>query len=702
MLRYFIIFIFTISSTAYYAQSVFNAELMKKINHSQPTETINVLVLSKAHTELNLSETTHLKLHYRVGNIYAVSGSIQSIIELSKQANCLRIEYTQHHLQPMDDTALVRNRIQNIHSGTTPLAQAYDGTGVVIGLIDTGIDFTHPDLKDAGGKSRVKFLWDMTKPVAANTPTAFGYGQEWNNTELDLGLSNHSDAAHFGHGTASAGIAAGNGLALNKHEGGAPKADIMMVAIDFNRAGFVIADAVKYLVTKAQFLNKPLIINASVGDYYGSHDGTNLEALIIDTLMGNVPGRALIASAGNAGRYKFHVGYNTTATDTNFTWIKNASQIDVFEYADTSQIKNVHFSVGVNNPGFKNLGNIGFKNYNYSLNTVKADTIFYNSNRIGVVQSIASINPFGVYELEVFITPDSLNYLWRIEHTGVGRIDSWNFDYVTSGLPNSTQYPNITKFMSADTLQTLCSSFQCSDKVITVGNYINRNQYVDVSGVSNTLTIVPGEIAQSSSTGPSRRNAVKPDIAASGDLVFASCDASTLSSLTVSQPYKILAGGYHIRAGGTSASSPMVAGVAALYFQKNPTATSSQLKQAIINCSYNDVFTTTSLPNYRWGYGKLDAFKMMTCGTIPNNIKQLTLNDDLNVFPNPFDKETTISFTNAEEKTISIYNATGELIFTDVCRASTYLLSKNNFAAGVYFLMCSEKNTIHRMKIIVL
>ena len=147
MLRYFIIFIFTISSTAYYTQSVFNAELMKKINHSQPTETINVLVLSKAHTELNLSETTHLKLHYQVGNIYAFSGSIQSIIELSKQANCLRIEYTQHHLQPMDDTALVRNRIQNIHSGITPLAQAYDGTGVVIGLIDTGIDFTHPDLK---------------------------------------------------------------------------------------------------------------------------------------------------------------------------------------------------------------------------------------------------------------------------------------------------------------------------------------------------------------------------------------------------------------------------------------------------------------------------------------------------------------------------------------------------------------------------
>ena len=703
MSKYFTVFIFILISSLYNAQSVFNAELMKKINHSQPTETIDVLVLSKAHTEINLSEKTNLKLRYQVGNMYAISGSVQSIIELSNQPNCVRIEYTQRHLKPMDDTALVRNRIQNIHLGKTPLTQAYDGTGVLIGFIDTGIDFTHPDLKDSAGKSRVKYLWDMTKPIAANTPTAFGYGQEWNNTELDLGLSNHSDAAHFGHGTASAGIAAGNGLAIHQHEGGAPKADIMMVALDFNKTGFIIADAVKYLVTKAQLLNKPLIINASVGDYYGSHDGTDLEALIIDTLMGNTPGRALIASAGNAGRYKFHVGYNTTSTDTNFTFIKNASQIDVFEYADTMQIKNVRFSVGVNNPGFKNLGNIGFKNYNYSLNTVKADTIFYNTKRIGIIQSISSINPFGVYELEIFITPDSLNYLWRIEHTGVGRIDSWNFNYVTSGLPNSTQYPNMTKFILADTLQTICSGFQCSNKVITVGNYSNRNRYVDVTGVSNTLTVVPGEIAQSSSSGPSRRNAVKPDITASGDIVFASGDVNTINSLfATSQTYKVFAGGYHIRSGGTSAASPMVAGVAALYFQKNPTATCTQLKQAIINCAYNDVFTQTSLPSYRWGYGKLDAFSMMTCGETINSIRQITLNDGLTVFPNPFEKETTISFTNSEEKTIAIYNATGELIFTDVCRASTYLLSKKNFASGMYFLICSEKNTTYRSKIIVL
>lgn len=685
------------------AQSVFNTELIKKINHSPSTEIVEVLVLSKTHTELDFSVIPQIKLKYQVANIYAISASIQSLLELAKQPNCIRIEYTQHHLKLMDDTALVRNRIQNVHLGLAPLAQSYDGTGVLVGIIDSGCDFTHPDLKDVSGKSRIKFLWDMTKPLAANTPTPFGYGQEWSNSDIDLGLCTHSDAPNYGHGTASAGIAVGNGLAIGKHEGGAPKADIMVVALDFNKPGFVIADAVQYLISKAQLLNKPLVINASVGDYYGSHDGTDLEAQLIDNLTANIPGRALVASAGNAGRYKFHVGYNTTALDTNFTWIKNATTlIGVSEYADTLQIKNVRYTIGVNNTGFSDLGNIGFKNYNYALNTLKRDTIYHNTNRIGIVESIASINSFGVYELDLTIKPDSISYLWRIEHNGVGRIDSWNFDYLTMGLPTTTQYPRISKFKVADTLQTICSGFQCSDNVITVGNYVNRNQYIDVNNVSHTTTEVAGEIAQNSSTGPSRRNTVKPDIAASGNTIFASGEATTLANFTTLYPYKIALGGYHIGSGGTSASSPVVAGSAALYFQKNPTATSTQLKQAIINCAYNDVFTTTTLPNYRWGYGKLDAFHMMNCGVVTNNALPILSKEYMKIIPNPFETQTTLSFTNAEEKKIYMYNTTGELVFSDSCRTSTYLLLKNNLAAGLYLMVCEEKSTTYRLKIIVL
>jgi len=163
------------------AQSVFNTELISKLEHTSTNEKINVLVLTKPSTEINYSEFPNIQFHYQTGNISSISADISSIKQLSKHKNIVRIEYTQHHLQLMGDTAHIRNRIKNIKTGLSPLAQPYDGNGVIMGVIDSGTDFNHPDFKDASGNSRIRYLWDMTKPSAANTPTPFGYGQEWNN-----------------------------------------------------------------------------------------------------------------------------------------------------------------------------------------------------------------------------------------------------------------------------------------------------------------------------------------------------------------------------------------------------------------------------------------------------------------------------------------------------------------------------------------
>lgn len=684
------------------AQSSLNAELIKKIHAFSETEMVNVLLLKKSNTDLNLSVYEDVKIHYSSGDIYSISASLKSIKKMAVDKHVLRMEYIQHHIQLMMDTCIVINRIKNIRLGTAPLTQAYDGTGVLVGIIDSGTDFSHPDFKDASGNSRIKFLWDMTKPLAMNTPTTFGYGQEWNNFEIDLGQCTHSDLVHYGHGTASSGIAAGNGLAINHYEGIAPKADLMVVAVDFNRPGFTIADAVHYLIEKAQLLGKPLVINASLGDYFGSHDGTDLETQIINNLITASPGRALVASAGNAGDEFFHVGYNVTIADTNFTWIKNASSIiNLTEYADTNQIKNVKYAVGVNNGAYKDLGTISFKPYNYALNTLKRDTIYHNSNRIGVISSVASINTFGVYELDITIKADSLNYFWRIEHTGTGRVDSWNFDYVSTGLPTVAQYSKMTKFKKADTLQTIVSGFQCSNEVITVANYVNRNQYIDYNNNTQITNETSGQIAASSSIGPSRDNKIKPDVAASGATILTTMALGMQANLIANAPQMVGQGGYHITVGGTSASSPVVAGFVALYLQKNPTATNQQVRQAIINCTYGDVFTST-LPNPRWGNGKLDGFAAMTCSTIPANIKVLENHSVMKVYPNPLLNETTILFENNNFKKIKLYNATGQLVFMDECQESSYILKKQNLSSGIYLLTCEEKNLTNRVKLIIL
>lgn len=686
-----------------HGQSVFNAELIRKLEDGNPSEKINILIFLKPHSEINFSEFSNTIVHYKAGNIYAITSQLQSIKEIARLKSVIRIEYTQHHLQPMGDTCIVRNRIKPIKLGMPPLNQSYDGSGVIIGIIDSGTDFNHPDFKDVSGKSRIKYLWDMTKPVAANTPSAFGYGQEWNNTEIDQGMCTHNDLTHFGHGTNSSGIAAGNGYSINRYEGMAPKADLIIVALDFNKPGFTISDALQYIITKSLLINKPLVINASVGDYYGSHDGTDLESQLINSLVANVPGRAMVAAGGNGGSTKFHVGYNVLSTDTNFTWIKTSSNlISVTEYADTIQIKNVKYSVRATNPGFNDLGATAFKAYNYALNTLKRDTIYNNSNRIGIVESIASINSFGVYELNLTIKADSAAYLWSISHTGAGRIDSWDFNYYSGNLPNALQYPKIIHYKSADTIQSIVSGFQCSNEIITVGNYINRNRYIDVNNMVQLNPETAGQLHSSSSAGPTRDNRIKPDITASGATILASSPLAHIINLKLNAPYVVAQGGYHVTAGGTSASSPVVAGLAALYFQRHPTATNQELKQAIIDCAYQDVFTTTPLPNNKWGYGKLDGFATMTCGEILANVKYPSNEDAVRIFPNPLINETQVLFSNSDLKKIKLYNSSGQLVIEDECYSAVYLLKRNNLASGLYLMLCEEKNAAYKIKILIL
>ncbi len=685
------------------AQSVFNVELIKKIEYSLPSEKINVLVLTKPTSKINFSDFNAVNVNYQAGNIYSITSNLSTIQKIGKLKEVIRIEYSQKHLQLMSDTCMVRNRIKEIKLGMSPLFQAYDGSGVIIGIIDTGTDFNHPDFKDINGHSRIKYLWDMTKPNSVSTPTAFGYGQEWTNADIDMGLCTHTDLVHYGHGTNSSGIAAGNGYSINKYEGIAPKADLIVVAIDFNRPGFTIADALQYIINKSLTLNKPLVVNASLGDYYGSHDGTDLETQMINNLISGIPGRALIASAGNGGNINFHVGYNIVPSDTGYTWISNSTHtIEVSEYADTLQIKNVKYSISVTNTGLTDLGNTSYHFYNYALGTLKRDTIYNNNHRIGIIESIASINPFGVYELNLTIKADSAGYLWGIKHAGNGRIDSWNFDYIDGNLPTMLNYPNIIHYKIPDNHQTIVSNFQCSNEVITVGNYVNRNQYFDVNNTLQTTTEVPGQLHATSSLGPTRDNRIKPDITATGGTILASSPLAHILNLKINAPYLVAQGGFHVTAGGTSASSPVVAGLAALYFQRHPNATNQDLKQAILNCAYTDAFTGSSLPNNQWGYGKLDGFATMWCGENLTNIKTYSDKGQIQVYPNPFTNETNIQFMDNTKKIIKLYNTAGELVFNDECNSSSYVLKKDHLSAGLYLLWSEEKNITYKIKIVIL
>ena len=228
----------------------------------------------------------------------------------------------------------------------------------------------------------------------------------------------------------------------------------------------------------------------------------------------------------------------------------------------------------------------------------------------------------GQYLLQVHLqTPDSNAYNFRFMTTGSGKFDVWSSSVLgTSNMVNSIptvdQYPAIANYVLPDNDKHMVDSWACSDLVLTVANYQNETTYVDYYGNTQTVPGTENDIALASSKGPTRDDRQKPDLAATGDITFSAAPLPILASFIAGTGDKLDPGGMHIRNGGTSMASPVVAGTAALYLQKCPQATAEEVNEAIRSTARVDAFTG-QVPNNRWGHGKLDAFEALVTSNLP-------------------------------------------------------------------------------------
>lgn len=689
--------------TNIHAQSKANFEIIKQI-HQKNTAAIDVFIKGDMDRIMELLETNGGKFKRSAGDIAIARLTYQQIAIFLKSPGIKRIEAYPQQTVLMNDSMLVNNRVVAVHNGDAPLTQAYDGTGVVIGVMDTGIDFTHPDFLDSAGKTRVKFLWDQTLASSPYTPVEYGYGQAWDNIQIDSG---HAVNGTDGHGTHVTGIAAGNGRAINKYKGVAPNADLVIVRVDLSGASITfIADAVDFIYTKAQLLGKPCVINASIGNYFGSHDGQDLQAQFISNLIDLRKGRAFVASAGNKGDSRIHLGYTVTS-DTNFTYFNNTGYVYMEIWGDTANFKNIQFAVGADqwSPVFSKRGQTNFMSIADNLGVFKSDTLYKNGKRLGIIESYGDMTG-SAYSMVYYIVPDSAAYKWKLLATGKGKFDLWSMDMLSSNIPSSKVMKDSIYYKYPDLNQTMVSSFQCLDNVITVGNYTNRKSYVDYNFQLYYAKEPVGKRHSTSSCGPTRDGRTKPDIIGPGDVVISSLVQSLRASFIVNQPTAITPEAYHVRDGGTSSSGPGVAGIAALYLQQNPEATAMEVKNAIVGCARQDAFTGV-VPNNEYGYGKADAFKTLTkCSPngIDNHQKDVL---SFHIYPNPANNGNVIhlDFTlppGSSMQTFLIYNELGACV-SEINNPKTDVQLTQALPPGVYFCkLISNTQIVATKKLVIL
>ena len=659
---------------------------------------------------------------YSAGPIAAIRLSLSKISELASFAEIKSIESNDLRLQPLNDQMIIKNHVIEVQNGFN-LPQGYDGSGVVMGVIDEGIDYTHPDFRNEFGQSRIKFLWDQSI-INANTSTQaqpYGYGKEFIGNQIDT-ATQHRDGA-FGHGSHVAGIAAGNGLALNNYKGVAPKADLIIVKMNLNQPDndFLsnLVDAVKYIFDHADAMGQPAVINISLGTYFGSHDAKDIQAEAIESLITSSPGHVVVCAAGNAGNAPLHLGYNLTG-DTTFTWMQYSSNsIYIQGWCDSADYIGMHLAIGVDrvNDSYTNITTLPFSDNTSLEGTIVTDTVYSGGARLGIVQRLIQ-NWGDRYSFDYAIYPDSIiningsdtsRYFWKLVSTGSGRMDAWSFDMVFDNLPDTNTLDAIRYYKKPDTDQTIVSSFTCSDKVITVGSYTNRNYYTNANfAITRDTSLHPGRLSKFSSNGPTRDGRIKPDITATGEWILSCGMQSELNILSSLEPEKVAAGKKHKRSSGTSMASPVVAGIAALYLQKNPQATWSEVKNAILNCADKDEDTGDNLPNNKWGYGKVNGYGVVKgCSVGIVDIDNYN-NIDFGFFPNPSTDKisfqydlSSVSYKRAE---LEIKNTLGATTMKIALKEISTSMDLQNFlTSGIYFgSLLLDGKSVKTTKLVVL
>lgn len=548
------------------------------------------------------------------------------ISDLLSRGIITQIYFEPPRAQVLNDTMTIVQNIDSVHMGEAPLIRSFTGKDVIIGYIDTGVDLDHGDFQNPDGSTRVLYYWDHTLPFDAQmTPGKYGYGQVWDSTSINAGLCTSTD--NNAHGTTVTGAGSGNGNATGTYTGVAPDSDIIIVESNFGLPNWTltIADAVDFIFSMADTLGKPAVVNLSLGDYLGSHDGLDPAGQYIDSLVNDMPGRIVVAAAGNSGAQgKYHVDAAVDA-DTSFCWFEvNPSTFlsqpgIIFDlWSDTADFKDVIFSFGADTPGPNHdfRGRTQYFKIDTLLGVVTQDSIMVGPNKLAPIEFYCE-EMNGVYHVEAYIiNPDSSTYLYRFETHGDGHYDLWSGAWLglsnikSTGLPSVGDFPPIAYYNPPDTLSTIVSSWNCSPSTVSVGNFTNRKMYIDFNSNPYYGVYPPGQLSVNSSKGPNRQGYIKPDVSASGDLVMAACPLWLQASLQGSNPAMLTEDGQHVRNGGTSMASPVIAGIAALYLEKCPNSTYQDFIDDLHAYTYEDSWTGAT-PNMAYGYGKVNAFYML-------------------------------------------------------------------------------------------
>ena len=502
------------------------------------------------------------------------------------------------------------------------------GNGVLLACIDSGVDYAHPDFCAPDGTSRIAILWDQTIP--GNPPMGYALGSVYTRRQINEALASSTPEERFalvpsrdvtGHGTAVLGIAAGNGRssADAAMRGVAPEATLVVVKLgnpdpaDLPRTSQLL-QAVDFCVRYALLVERPLVINLSFGNNYGSHSGQSLLETYLNAVS-NLGQHVICIGAGNEGDTGRHYAGNLKSdrkSSGQTQTVRATSDPAATSAVSAAAARTVHTRSALPNPPAVSAAanravsvefQVGAYESSFSLqiwkvygDEISIELISPGGIRSGTLSSVLGTArlTLGSTELllfygmpspysqaqEIYLTFQGTgnhlsveNGIWTLRLTP-GRLISGSFDL---WLPGGNAIGSQTRFFSptADTTLTIPSTARSA---ITVGAYDPRlSSYASFSGRGYTRIL----------------HEIKPDLAAPGVNIPAPRSGGGYASFT-----------------GTSFAAPFVSGSAALMMEwgilrgNDPFLYGEKLKAYLI-AGAKPIASESEYPNRRVGWGAL-------------------------------------------------------------------------------------------------
>lgn len=459
------------------------------------------------------------------------------------------------------------------------------GKGVLLGFVDTGIDYTQRAFRYEDGSSKIQFLFDQT--VAGPPPDGFYLGTEYTNEQINQALRSEDpyqivpQKDESGHGTFLASVAAGNDS--GNFLGAAPDAELIVVKLRKARPFYLnwftvppeqenayettsVMVGVEYIVKKARQLNRPVVICIGLGTTFGAHDGFSIFEEYLSNIA-NLKGVCICTAAGNESQARHH----TQGV-----------------IAEKGAAHNIDLKVG------ENAGNIAIGIWNTISDKISLSVRSPTGEMVGRVPS----KPGAVSRSKLILEKSvvQVEYYFPYESTG-SQLSVVNIYSATPGIWTITLYGDIilngtfhawlplTGFVSPTVEFLSATPYYTVTCPSTMFGSINCGAY------DNTT----GSLFSDSSWGPTRLERMAPDMVAPGVQV---------GGIYPSGPGTM---------SGTSVASAITAGACALMMQwgvveKNDVALSTyQIRAYLIRgCNRSP---TMIYPNTQWGYGTLNLIQ---------------------------------------------------------------------------------------------